>query len=77
MSKNIFVDIDNTICFTKGLDYENSIPNVININKINKYYKEGHIITYWTARGSGRGIERDLLDLTLSQLKNGDVNFII
>ena len=75
MSKNIFVDIDNTICFTNGLDYENSIPNVINIKKINKYYRDGHNITYWTARGSSRGVERDLLDLTYSQLKKWGCKF--
>ena len=75
MSKNIFVDIDNTICFTNGMDYENSKPNIININKVNKYYDLGHIITYWTARGSSRGIERDLLDLTYTQLKKWGCKF--
>ena len=47
----IFVDIDETICFYDGVDrlgYKNAIPNVENINKINKLYNEGHEITYWT-----------------------------
>ena len=62
MSKKIFVDIDNTICFTNGWDYEKSIPNVLNIKKVNKYYNDGHNVIYWSARGSSRGLERDLLD---------------
>ena len=65
----IFVDIDETICFYKGvnrLGYKNAIPNEENIAKINKLYNEGHEITYWTARGSYSGI--DYLELTTNQL---------
>ena len=47
----IYVDIDNTICNTNGMDYENSKPIIKNAKKINKLY-EKHEITYWTARGS-------------------------
>lgn len=50
---NVFVDIDETICFYKGeRHYPDAVPNFENIAKINKLYNEGHDITYWTARGS-------------------------
>jgi dTDP-4-dehydrorhamnose 3,5-epimerase-like enzyme len=55
---NIYVDIDETICFYKGeRNYLLAIPNKENIAKINKLYNEGHEITYWTARGSVTGID--------------------
>lgn len=65
---NIFVDIDDTICFYKdvGDSYETAIPNFNNIEKINKLYAEGNIITYWTARGSMSGV--DWYDITKHQL---------
>lgn len=47
----IYVDIDGTICNTKGSDYENSTPIPKNIEKINKLFDKGHEIIYWTARG--------------------------
>ena len=56
----IFVDIDETICFYKGVDrlgYKNAIPNLENIKKINILYEEGNEITYGTARGSVTGID--------------------
>jgi|TARA_R110002020_G_scaffold172739_1_gene363105 hypothetical protein len=55
---NIYVDIDETICFYEGeRNYLLAIPNKENIAKINKLYNEGHEITYWTARGSVTGID--------------------
>lgn len=63
----IYVDIDNTICKTEGTEYEKSEPYKSKIDKINKLYNEGHFIVYWTARGSGSGIDRT--ELTLNQLK--------
>ena len=53
----IYVDIDGTICHTKGSDYKNSTPSYNQIMKINKLYNEGNEIVYWTARGSGSGID--------------------
>lgn len=58
----IFVDIDETICVTAGdkgeaRDYSKAKPILSNINKINEYYDSGNEITYWTARGSGTGID--------------------
>ena len=57
---NIYVDIDETICFYDGVErlgYKNAIPNFSNITKINRLYDEGNTITYWTARGSVSGID--------------------
>lgn len=64
---NIFVDIDETICFYKEeRHYPNAVPNFENIAKINKLYNEGHDITYWTARGSVTKI--DWYSITKQQL---------
>ena len=54
----IFVDIDETICVSpKDRDYNRSEPLYENIEKANKLYDEGHTIVYWTARGTGSGID--------------------
>lgn len=63
----IFVDIDGTICHTAG-GYENSIPIISAIHKINRLYEMGHKITYWTARGGNSGI--DWTELTKKQLSD-------
>ena len=64
---DIFVDIDETICNTRrDRDYSKSTPIDEHIQKINRLYDEGHHIVYWTARGSGSGI--DWMDLTEKQL---------
>ena len=68
--KRIFVDIDETICFYDGVErlgYKQAIPNLKNIEKINKLFDEGNEITYWTARGSYSG--KDYFELTKSQLE--------
>ena len=69
MSKKIYVDIDETICFYDGVErlgYKNAIPHKENIQKINKLYENGNIITYYTARGSTSEINYH--DLTKEQL---------
>ena len=49
----IFVDIDETICHYEGKrDYKLAKPYYERIEKINKLYKDGNTIVYWTARGS-------------------------
>ena len=64
---NIYVDIDETICFYKGKrHYPDAIPNIENIAKINKLYDEDNYIVYWTARGTVTGI--DWLETTADQL---------
>lgn len=60
-SKVIRVDIDGTICWTPSIDgkniYEKSMPNKAKITVINALFRAGHIIIYWTARGSSSGNE--------------------
>lgn len=64
---NIYVDIDETICFYEGeRDYRKAIPNLENIEKVRKLYDQGHTITYWTARGSVTKV--DWYDITKAQL---------
>ena len=58
---NIYVDIDETICFYEGeRHYPLAIPSNENIDKINKLYDEGHHIKYWTARGTVTKIDWQL-----------------
>ena len=71
---NIYVDIDDTICFyndgldkfSSGRNYSKAKPNLANIKKINTLYDNGNEITYWTARGSITGI--DWYQVTKDQL---------
>lgn len=60
------VDIDNTICVSKGSDYTDSKPLPDRIKKINELYDAGHTVIYWTARGGNSGI--DWTDKTHNQL---------
>jgi hypothetical protein len=67
-----YVDIDETICYYEGeRKYSHAFPNLKRINKINNLYEEGHIIVYWTARGSQTGI--DWTELTTRQLNEWGV----
>ena len=63
----IFVDIDNTICKTTGMDYANAKPYTERIEKINELFMKGHEIVYWTARGMGSG--KSYFELTRKQLE--------
>ena len=64
---NIYVDIDETICFYKSeREYNLAVPDYESINKINKLYDKGNTITYWTARGSVTKI--DWYNVTKQQL---------
>jgi hypothetical protein len=64
---NIYVDIDETICFYEGeRDYNLAKPSVENIEKINILFEKGNEITYWTARGTVTKI--DWFDTTKKQL---------
>ena len=62
----LYVDIDGTICTITNGKYEEAQPIKENINKINKLFDEGNTIVYWTARGSGTGIDWE--DVTKNQL---------
>jgi hypothetical protein len=69
----VYVDIDDTICKTNGMDYPNSVPITANIEKVNALYDEGHTIVYWTARGQKSGI--DWTELTRGQLERWGAKF--
>lgn len=74
----VYIDIDETICITNGdrnqaRDYSVAIPILENIQACNQYYDDGHEITYWTARGTGTGI--DWSDVTIKQLKKWGVKY--
>ena len=63
----VYIDIDETIANTPDdRNYSLSTPIKENIAKANKFYDEGHTVVYWTARGSGTGI--DWYDVTKDQL---------
>jgi hypothetical protein len=68
---NIYVDIDETICFYSGeREYHLAEPNHENIAKINKLYDEGNQITYYTARGTINRVKRvEFYNLTEEQLR--------
>jgi len=74
---NIYVDIDETICYYIGVrEYHLAYPDKKAIKKINKLYKEGHQITYWTARGSVDTLLRKTYEeLTERQLKEWGCNY--
>ena len=65
---NIYVDIDNTIAYTTGTDYENAKPMLERIKVINDLYDKGNNITYWTGRGTVSKI--DFTELTKKQLNS-------
>jgi hypothetical protein len=71
------VDIDQTICLTPYVSgkhmYEHSTPLRHRIEAINRLYDQGHTIIYWTARGSGSGI--DWTELTNKQLNDWGCKF--
>jgi hypothetical protein len=66
----IYVDIDDTICYYDSsnisLNYSNAKPYITRISKINALYDEGHMIIYWTARGTKTNI--NWFNITLEQL---------
>jgi len=70
----VYIDIDETIANTpKDRNYSLSTPIVENIKKANKYYDDGHEVVYWTARGSGTGI--DWYEITKDQLDSWGVKY--
>lgn len=73
MSKKYFIDMDNTLCFTRGNDYESSKPIEERIRYVNKLKEEGNTVTIWTARGSTTGIDHKAL--TIKQLEDWGVKY--
>ena len=70
----IFVDIDETICINdQQRNYSNAKPIKENILEVNVLYDRGNEITYWSARGSGTGI--DWYEVTKNQSKKWSVKY--
>jgi len=72
----VYIDIDETICEIPekhGRDYSMAIPIKENIEKLNKYYDEGNTVIYWTARGTGTGI--DWREVTEKQFEEWGVKY--
>ena len=70
----IYIDIDETICVSpENRDYELAEPILVNIEKANLLFEEGHTIVYWTARGTGSGI--DWREVTEQQFAKWGVKF--
>ena len=68
------VDIDETICVSpESRDYSLATPIYKNIKKINKLYDQGNTIIYWTARGTGTGI--DWREVTEKQFEKWGVKY--
>jgi hypothetical protein len=69
LSRKIYVDIDETICYYKDeRHYPLAQPILERIEKINELYDKGNTITYYTARGSVTKI--DWYDTTKKQLES-------
>jgi len=70
----IYVDIDETICNSpENRDYAKAEPIYAHIKEINRLYQQGNTIIYWTARGTGSGI--DWRYITENQFKEWGVQY--
>ncbi len=74
-------DIDGTLCTQSAPHYEDAVPFIDRIKKVNSLYEEGHIITLFTARGMGRHNNnqmyavQDFYELTARQMKRWGVRY--
>lgn len=50
--KRIVCDFDDTLAFHEGRDFDNALPNIDLISKLNDLYDQGWQIDIFTARGS-------------------------
>ena len=71
--RKYYIDFDNTLCRTEGMDYAHSQPILERIAYVNALKSQGHPIVIWTARGSVSKI--DHRELTVLQLKEWGVNY--
>ena len=70
----IYVDIDETICISpESRNYSEAVPIMDRIEKINNLYDNNNTIIYWTARGTGSGI--DWREVTLGQFERWGVKY--
>ena len=73
MVRRVFIDLDNTLCFTTGNDYNNATPITERVRYVNELKQQGNHITIWTARGATSGI--DHRELTIKQLNDWCVQY--
>lgn len=71
--KTYVIDIDGTICTNTYGDYENCVPFYDRISYVNYLYGQGNKIKFFTARGSGTGIDWE--EITRKQLNDWNVSF--
>ena len=71
--KTYVVDIDGTICTNTYGEYNDAKPLDSRINFFNKLFECGHIVNYFTARGSTTSI--DWREVTEIQLKEWGVKY--
>ena len=81
VSKRYVFDIDGTICTNTDGKYHDATPLSTRIQKINNLFDDGHIITFYTARGMGSSGNNPLIayskwySLTERQLREWDVKY--
>ena len=74
-------DIDGTICTNTRGNYENAVPLMERINKVNELYDAGNTVILFTARGMGRSgnnlhfAYNEFFALTERQLKDWGVRY--
>jgi len=74
MNKKIYCfDIDGVVCDTANGDYENAVPKMDRIKRINKLHKNGNTVIFFTSRGKLSGI--DWSDLTHRQFKKWKLKY--
>ena len=56
-----YIDLDNTLCRTEGMNYAESTPIDARIAYVNELKQAGHTVVIWTARGSMSGIDHRAL----------------
>lgn len=71
--RTFVIDIDGTICVNTFGEYDKAKPIQERIDYINKLYNQGNQIKFFTARGSGTGI--DWRETTEFQLKKWGVKY--
>lgn len=60
-------DLDGTLCYTEGTQYENSTPIRPRIDAVNRLRDLGHTIIVFTGRGS---VDEGVREMTENQLKS-------
>lgn len=71
--KTFCFDLDETLCRTRGLNYEKSEPIQERIDFVNSLHAQGHTIIVDTARGSVTG--EDWTSVTTDQLNGWGLKY--